>query len=49
MIIEHKEDYRKRRKKEYPSIEDQLDIIYHEGIDAWKDVITTIKDKYPKS
>ena len=37
-----------QRKCEYPSIEDQLDKIYHEGIDAWKTEIKTIKDKYPK-
>lgn len=49
MIIEHKENYAKRRKAEYPSIEDQLDLIYHEGIDAWKEKIQTVKDKYPKN
>ena len=33
----------------YPPIEDQLDKIYHEGIDAWKADIKVIKDKYPKT
>ena len=37
-----------KRKKEYPSIADQLDKIYHDGIDAWKVVIKATKDKYPK-
>ena len=37
-----------KRKKEYPSIADQLDKIYHEGIDEWKKVIKATKDKYPK-
>ena len=33
---------------EYPSWQDQLDKIYHSGIDAWKADIKAIKDKYPK-
>jgi len=36
------------RKKAYPSWEDQLDDIYHNGIDAWKATIKVTKDKYPK-
>ena len=37
------------RKKAYPSWEDQLDYIYHNGVDAWKtNIITPIKEKYPK-
>ena len=40
--------YIKKREKEYPSIVDQLDDIYHNGIDAWKATIKTTKDKYPK-
>ena len=42
------EDYQAPRKAEYPSIADQLDDIYHNGIDAWKATIKTTKDKYPK-
>ena len=42
------EEYKINRAAEYPSIEDQLDDIYHNGIDAWKATIKTIKDKYPK-
>ena len=42
-------DYARKREGEYPKIGDQLDKIYHEGIDAWKaDMITPIKNKYPK-
>tara|TARA_R110000824_G_scaffold8267_2_gene37303 strand:- start:1173 stop:1484 length:312 start_codon:yes stop_codon:yes gene_type:complete len=42
-------DYARKREAEYPKIGDQLDKIYHEGIDAWKaDMITPIKNKYPK-
>ena len=40
--------YQEKRKLEYPDWEDQLDKIYHSGIDAWKADIKTIKDKYPK-
>ena len=42
------EQYKLDRKKEYPSIQDQLDDIYHNGIDGWKTTIKAIKDKYPK-
>ncbi len=37
------------RQAEYPPIKDQLDKIYHSGVDAWKVDIKAIKDKYPKS
>jgi len=40
--------YIKKREDEYPTIVDQLDNIYHNGIDGWKATIKTIKDKYPK-
>ena len=40
--------YQRKRANEYPSIADQLDDIYHNGIDAWKATIKTTKDKYPK-
>ena len=40
--------YQKNRAAEYPSIADQLDEIYHNGIDSWKAIIKTTKDKYPK-
>ena len=38
----------RKRQAEYPSIVDQLDEIYHNGIDSWKAVIKVTKDKYPK-
>jgi|TARA_E500000318_G_scaffold30541_1_gene30322 hypothetical protein len=40
--------YQRDRAKEYPSIEDQLDDLYHNGIDGWKTTIKAVKDKYPK-
>ena len=36
------------RANDYPSIKDQLDKIYHSGIDEWKKVIKATKDKFPK-
>jgi len=40
--------YQQKRAAEYPSIPDQLDTLYHSGLDAWKAQIKTVKDKYPK-
>ena len=43
--------YQRNRKSEYPSIEEQLDLQYHDQINGttkWKDKIKSIKDKYPK-
>ena len=41
--------YTDARKEEYPPLEEQLDKIYHSGVDAWKADIKAIKDKYPKT
>ena len=40
--------YKDQRAQAYPSIADQLDQIYHEGIDAWKETISAVKAEYPK-
>ena len=40
--------YQRDRAKEYPTWQDQLDDIYHNGIDGWKATIKATKDKYPK-
>lgn len=40
--------YSDMRAVEYPSIQEQLDTIFHKGLDAWKEQIQAIKDKYPK-
>ena len=41
--------YQRNRAAEYPSIEDQLDYIYHNGLTKWKsDIIKPVKDKYSK-
>ena len=41
-------EYQRSRASEYPSIPDQLDEIYHNGIDSWKSIIKVTKDKHPK-
>lgn len=41
--------YQGQRFLEYPPLQDQLDMIYHEGLDAWKEMIRKIKEKYPKT
>ena len=40
--------YQRDRASDYPPIVDQLDDLYHNGIDGWKTTIKAIKDKYPK-
>ena len=41
--------YQRDRANEYPSIVDQLDYIYHNGVTKWNtDMITPVKEKYPK-
>ena len=40
--------YQRNRAEAYPSIKDQLDDLYHNGIDGWKKTIKAIKDKHPK-
>jgi len=42
------DSYKSQRRAEYPSIVDQLDDIYNNGIDGWKATIKVTKDKYPK-
>lgn len=40
--------YKEKRAKAYPSIADQLDILYHSGFDAWKSAIQAVKEEFPK-
>jgi hypothetical protein len=45
------EQYKIDRASEYPSIQEQLDLQYHDALNGttkWKDKIKSIKDKYPK-
>ena len=40
--------YKGQRAAAYPSITDQLDLLYHGGMDAWKAAITAVKEEFPK-
>jgi hypothetical protein len=42
------DSYKSKRRAEYPSVVDQLDEIYHNGLDAWKVKIKAVKDANPK-
>jgi hypothetical protein len=47
-IIDNANAYKEKRQQAYPSIPDQLDLIYHQGLDAWKAAIEAVKQEYPK-
>jgi hypothetical protein len=50
MIEDHANaSYYRLRADEYPSIQNQLDTIFHDGLDAWKAQIQAVKNKYPKT
>lgn len=40
-------EYQRLREKAYPTIQEQLDILYNDGIDGWMQVISKVKNKYP--
>ncbi len=48
LVEQAKTLYIEKRLDAYPTIGEQLDKIYHEGIDEWKKVIKAVKDNYPK-
>jgi len=42
-------EYQRQRAMSYPALGDQLDYIYHNGLDKWKtDIVDPVKAKYPK-
>jgi len=47
-IYYDKEVFAYKENRQYPTITDQLDQIYHEGVDAWKASIQAIKVANPK-
>ena len=51
-VTSHRDENNNRiidsREEGYPPITDQLDQIYHEGIDAWKETVQAVKDAHPK-
>ena len=40
--------YQENRRRAYPDMQEQLDQIYHDGIDTWKETIKAVKDAHPK-
>ena len=40
--------YQRDRAAAYPSVEDQLDTLYHGGYEGWFAQIQTIKNQFPK-
>ena len=46
---EELEEYRQARASAYPPMPEQLDKIFHDGVDAWKADIQAIKDAHPKA
>jgi len=40
--------YKDLRAAAYPPIPEQLDLIFHGGLDAWKAQIQAVKDRFPK-
>ncbi len=47
-LKQEQNDYRNLRLNEYPSVVEQLDLLYHQGYEGWKAAIEEIKLKYPK-
>jgi len=41
-------EYQRMRKNAYPSMEDQLDVLYHQGYEGWRQVINNVKNEFPK-
>lgn len=41
-------EYQRKRKAAYPSIEEQLDVLYEKGVDGLRDKLNKIKNQFPK-
>lgn len=49
LLHEYNFGYIQKRQEAYPSYGEQLDYIFHHGLEAWKtDIIQPIKDQFPK-
>jgi hypothetical protein len=49
ILNDYNNGYKRSRLQKYPSYGDQMDYIFHNGLDAWKeDMIQPIKDEFPK-
>ena len=41
-------EYQRKRKADYPTWQQQMDILYHSGVEGLKTELKKTKDKYPK-
>lgn len=44
-------EYQRKRAASYPSVQDQLDMQYHDAVDGtttWKDAVAAVKSSHPK-
>lgn len=48
MAAHYAQEYARQRERAYPSIADQLDMLYHGGYDAWRAQIEAVKTQFPK-
>ena len=49
LVAYNAQEYARKREAEYPPWDEQLDHIYHNGVESWKtNVVKPVKDKYPK-
>tara|TARA_R100000306_G_C4332470_1_gene120957 strand:+ start:535 stop:825 length:291 start_codon:yes stop_codon:yes gene_type:complete len=49
LVVYDAQEYARKREAEYPPWDEQLDHIYHNGVESWKtNVVKPVKDKYPK-
>lgn len=51
-VIQKSTEYIRLRESEYPSIREQLDMLFHDkinGTNNWMNCIKAIKDKYPSN
>jgi len=47
LLEKERNKYKELRAAAYPAIQDQLDLIYHNGIEGWAKHILNVKKKYP--
>ena len=45
---EKNSSYKIERRNSYPPVEEQLDMIFHHGLDVWRERIQNIKNSIPK-
>lgn len=41
-------EYQDRRREAYPTVGEQLDVLFHGGLEEWRAMVQSVKDMYPK-